>query len=162
MGEDNDLFQRSIAAFAGGYPERAKKRILKLLKKDQNNLELLTLLTTIEQQYNSPQNALTTAQRITQLDPNNPQNWNNLGHLHIALRQWQKAEQCYATAATLDNAPPTIFLNHARVLIELGRPQAASLQLKHALKKSLPGVLESNIQRDPEFIKLRPLLAKLQ
>ena len=162
MGEDNDLFQRSIAAFAGGYPERAKKRILKLLEKDQNNLELLTLLTTIEQQYNSPQNALNTAQRIAKLDPKNPQHWNNLGNLHITLRQWQKAEQCYATAATLDNASPTIFLNHARVLIELGRPQAASLQLKHALKKSLPGELESNIQKDPEFVKLRPLLAKLR
>jgi Flp pilus assembly protein TadD len=160
--ENNDLLQRSIAAFAGGNPERAKKQILKLLEKDQNNLELLTFLTTIYQQYHQPQDALHTAQRIIQLEPNNPQHWNNLGYLNILLGRWNEAESCYAKATSLPNASPTVFLHHALTLIELGRTKAALKDLQHALTISLPNELETTIQTDPQFTKLRPLLKKIE
>ncbi len=162
MGENNDLFQRSVAAFTGGNPERAKQQILKLLEKDQNNLELLTFLTAIYQQYQQPQDALHTAQRITQLEPTNPQHWNNLGYLNIILGRWKEAEACYAKATSLPNASPTIFLHHALTLIELKQQKAALKDLQHALAISLSGELESTIQTDPQFTKLRPLLAKLE
>ncbi|MFW9985438.1 MAG: tetratricopeptide repeat protein [Candidatus Odinarchaeota archaeon] len=162
MGENNDLFQRSVAAFTGGNPERAKQHILKLLEKDQNNLELLTFLTTIYQQYQQPQDALHTAERITQLDPSNPRHWNNLGYLNILLGRWKKAEACYAKATSLPNASPTIFLHHALTLIEIGQPKAALNELQHALAISLPGELETTIHTDPQFTKLRPLLAKIE
>ncbi len=161
MGAENDLFQRSIAALAGGNPERAKQQILKLLEKDKNNLELLTFLIAIYQQYSQPQDALQTAQRIAKLDPNNPQHWNNLGYLHIILGQWKEAEKYYAKAASFNNASPTIFLNHALTLIEIGQIDAAIQRLKQALNHSLSGELLNIIQTDRQFIKLRPLLNKL-
>ncbi|MFW9830982.1 MAG: tetratricopeptide repeat protein, partial [Candidatus Thorarchaeota archaeon] len=142
MGAENDLFQRSIAALAGGNLERAKKQILKILEKDQNNLELLTFLTAIYQQYSQPQNALQTAQRVTQLDPNNPRHWNNLGYLNILLGRWRDAEECYAKAVALNNASPTLFLNYALALIELNRVQEATKQLAKALNTCLPNELE--------------------
>ncbi len=161
MGEDNDLFQRSIAALAGGNLERARQQILKLLEKDKNNLELLTFLTNIYQQCSQPQNALKTAKRITALDPNNPQHWNNLGYLNIILERWKEAEKCYAKATALDTASPTLFLHHAMTLTELRQTEAALHQLQKALKNALPNELISTIQQDPQFVKLRPLLEKL-
>lgn len=161
MGAENDLFQRSVAALAGGNPDRAKKQILKLLEKDKNNLELLNFLTTIYQQYQEPRSALQTAQRIAQLEPNNSQHWNNLGYLHIMLGQWKDAEQCYAKAAKLNDASPTIYLNHALTLIELGQNEAATQQLQNALNHSLSGELLDMIHTDPHFEKLRPLVNKL-
>ncbi|MFW9935788.1 MAG: tetratricopeptide repeat protein, partial [Candidatus Thorarchaeota archaeon] len=121
LGAENDLFQRSIAALAGGNPERAKQQILKLLEKDKNNLELLTFLTAIYQQYQQPQNGLQTAQRIAELEPDNPRHWNNLGYLYILLGRWEEAEKCYAKATKLDEAAPTVYLNYALSLIELGK-----------------------------------------
>jgi Flp pilus assembly protein TadD len=161
LGAENDLFQRSVAALAGGNPDRAKKQILKLLEKDKNNLELLNFLTTIYQQYQEPQSALETAQRIAQLEPNNPRHWNNLGYLYIMQCQWKDAEQCYAKAAKLNDASPTIFLNHALTLIELGQSKTAIQQLQKALNHSLSGELLDMIQSDPQFEKLRPLINKL-
>jgi Flp pilus assembly protein TadD len=161
LGAENDLFQRSVAALAGGNLDRAKKQILKLLEKDKNNLDLLNFLTTIYQQYQEPKSALQTAQRITQLEPKNPRHWNNLGYLHIMLGQWKDAENCYAKAAKLNNAAPTIYLNHALTLIELGQNNAATKQLQKALNHSLSGELLDIIQTDPQFEKLRPLVNKL-
>lgn len=161
LGAENDLFQRSVAALAGGNPERAKQQILKLLEKDKNNLEMLNFLSSIYQQYQQPQSALKTAQRIAQLDPDNPRHWNNLGYLHITLGQWKEAEQCYAKATKLNDASPTIYLNHALTLIELGQPDAATQRLKKALKHSLSSELLDIIQTDSQFIKLRPLVNKI-
>ena len=161
LGFENDLFQRSIAALAGGNPERAKQQLLKLLEKDRNNLDLLTFLTTIYQQYQQPQHALLIAQRSARLDPQNPQHWNNLGYLHIILGQWKQAEECYAKAAKLNDASPTIYLHHALTLIELGQTEKAIKQLKAALDHSLSGELLTIVQTDPQFTNLRPLLNKL-
>ncbi len=161
LGAENDLFQRSVAALAGGNPERAKQQILKLLEKDKNNLDLLTFLTSIYQQYQEPQQALQTAQRIALLDPNNPRHLNNLGYVHILLGQWKEAEQCYAKAVKLDDASPTIFLHHALTLIELNQIKAATEQLQKALNHSLSSELLDIIQTDSQFVKLRPLLNKL-
>lgn len=161
MGDENDLFQRSIAALAGGNHERAKEQILKLLEKDKNNLELLHFLSSIYQHYHQPQNALLTAQRIAQLDPNNPRNWNNLGYLYIILGQWKEAERCYAKATKLNDAAPTIYLNHALTLVELDQLDAAIQQLQKALNQSLSSELLEIIQTDPQFAKLRQLVNKL-
>jgi len=161
LGAENDLFQRSIAALAGGNPERAKEQILKLLEKDKNNLDLLTFLSSIYQHYQQPQNALPTAQRLAQLDPENPRHWNNLGYLYIILGQWNEAEQCYAKATKLNDAAPTIYLNHALTLIELDQIEAATQQLQKALNHSLSSELLDIIQTDPQFAKLRPLVNKL-
>jgi Flp pilus assembly protein TadD len=161
LGAENDLFQRSIAALAGGNPERAKEQILKLLEKDKNNLELLNFLSSIYQQYQQPQNALHTAQRIAKLDPENPRHWNNLGYFYILLEQWKEAEQCYAKATKLNDAAPTIYLHHALTLIELGQTEAAVLQIHKALNHSLSCELLDIIQTDPKFTKLRPLVNKL-
>jgi tetratricopeptide (TPR) repeat protein len=161
LGVENDLFQRSIAALAGGNPERAKQQLLKLLEKDRNNLELLTFLTSIYQQYQQPQHALLTAQRSARLDPVNPQHWNNLGYLHIVLGQWKQAEECYAKAAQFNDASPTIYLHHALTLLELEQTEKALAQLKVALNHSLSGELLSIIQTDSLFTKIRPLLNKL-
>ena len=161
MGAENDLFQRSVAALAGGNPERAKKQILQLLEKDKNNVELLNFLTSIYQQYQQPQNGLQTAQRIAELEPDKPRHWNNLGYLYIMLERWEDAEKCYAKAATLNDAAPTIFLNHALTLIELGQTKKATKQLEKALNHALSGELLDIIQTDPQFTKLRPLVNKL-
>ncbi len=161
LGVENDLFQRSIAALAGGNPERAKKQILQLLEKDKNNLELLNFLTSIYQQYQQPQNGLQTAQKIAELEPNNPRHWNNLGYLYIMLGKWKDAEKCYAKAANFNDAPPTIYLNHALTLIELEKTEKATKQLQKALNHALSGELLDIIQTDPQFTKLRPLVNKL-
>ena len=158
MGEENGLFQRSVVAIASGNVKRAKKLIAQILEDDKNNIEMLSFLTSMYQQNSQPEFALQMAKRTTELDPNNPQHWNNLGYIYLMMEQWQAAEQCYANATILPNAPPTIFLNHARTLAELGRTKAARMQLKQALLKSLPGELERAIKTDPQFVKLRPLL----
>lgn len=161
MGTKNGLFQRSVVALANGDLKRAKKLIDEILKNDQNNLEMLNYLTSIYQQYNKPHNALLTAKRTTELDPNNPQHWNNLGYLYLSLGRWNSAEECYAKATTIPSASPTIFLNHARALIELGQTEAATHQLQQALERSLEDELITTIQKDPQFSKLRPLLERL-
>lgn len=161
MGIINGLFQRAVAALANGDLERAKRYILEILEQDRNNLELLNFLTSIYQQFSQPANALQTAKRTTELDPTDPQHWNNLGYLYLLLGQWKAAEECYAQASTMPNASPTIFLNHARTLVELGQIEAATHQLQQALERSLPDELAGTIQKDPQFAKLRPLLERL-
>lgn len=158
MGEENGLFQRSVVAIASGNVKRAKQLIAKILEDDKNNIEMLSFLTSMYQQTSQPESALQMAKRTTELDPNNPQHWNNLGYIYLMMGQWQAAEQCYANATILPNAAPTVFLNHARALAELGRTKAAQLQIQQALSKSLPDELERTIQTDPQFVKLRPLL----
>ena len=162
MGKRSGLFQRCVIALANGDFERAKTHILELLKDDKNNIELLSFLTSIYQQYSQPEHALQTAKRTTELDPANPQHWNNLGYFYLLTEQWNAAEECYAQATKMPDASSMLFLNHARALIELGQIEVATNQLKHALELSLEHELVNTIQREPQFVKLRPLLESLQ
>jgi len=155
-----DLFERALSALAAGDLNRAEQLTRELLGQDQDNVEAWSLLANIYQESGHPERALGPATRAVELDPDNIQNWNTLGYRYLLLGRWKEGEQCYARAASMPNAPATVFLNHAWALIELGQDAAAVHQLRRAI--SLHDEIPDTIRQDPHYKKLLPLLEELK
>ena len=162
MGSESDLFQRAVIALSDEDYDRAEKLTKELLDLDQKNVDGWTLLANILQQKGQTNLAIDAAKKATDLDPKNLQNWNNLGYLYLLQKNWEEGERCYAKAASLPNPTPTIFLNHAWALIELGKQNKAEQQLRQALDQSLEDTLFDDIETNDNYIKLRPLFKRIQ
>ena len=161
MGSVDDLIQRAVNALASNDLERAEKLTQEVLKEDENNIEAWSLLANIYQQAGEPEKALEPAKKAATLEPDNVKHWNRLGYLYTQLNRWEDGEKSYEKAANLPDAPPTIFLNYATVLIELKKEEAAMKALQQALKRSLVDELKKTIKKDPKYAKIRPLLEKV-
>ena len=156
-----DLFERALSAFSAGDLERAEELTLKLLDIDADNIDGLNLLVSIQQQAGNFEKALEPAKRVVELDPGNLQHLNTLGYLHLLLSRWEEGIKCYAQAVTIPGAPPTVFVNYAWALVELGNEEKAIEQLRLALERTLEGELADMIQREEQYQKLRSLIDKL-
>ncbi len=162
MGSESDLFQRAVIAFSDEDFDRAEKLTKELLELDQKNVDGWTLLANIYLQKGQNELAVQAATKATDLDPKNLQNWNNLGYLYLLQGKWTEGEKCYAKAASLPDPSPTIFLNHAWALIELGKEDQAKQQLLQALELSLEDTLHDDIETDEHYTKLRPLFKQIR
>jgi len=162
MGKESDLFQRAVIALSDSDYERAEKLTKELIDLDKKNIDAWSLLANIHKQNGEIEKATEAAKQATDLDPKNIQNWNNLGHLYLLQNNWEEGEKCYAKAANLPNPSPTIYLNHAWALIELGKEKEAQQQLKQALEQALEDTLSETIATDDRYTKLRPLLKKIK
>lgn len=161
MGKESDLFQRAVIALSDSDYERAEKLTKELIDLDKKNVDAWSLLANIQKQSGEIEQATEAAKQATDLDPKNIQNWNNLGHLYLLQSNWEEGEKCYAKAAKLPNPSPTIYLNHAWALIELGKEKEAKQQLKQALDQALEDTLSETITTDERYTKLRPLLKNI-
>jgi Flp pilus assembly protein TadD len=162
MGKESDLFQRAVIALSDSDFERAEKLTQELLDLDKKNVDAWSLLANIYKQSGEIEKATEAAKKATDLDAKNIQNWNNLGYLYLIQNNWEEGEKCYAKAASLPNPSPTIYLNHAWALIELGKEKEAQKKLKQALDQALEDTLSETITTDDRYTKLRPLLKKIQ
>ena len=162
MGSASDLFQRAVIALSDQDFERAEKLTNELLELDAKNVDAWGLLANIHQQSGEHGKAIEAAKKATELDPKNIQHWNNLGFLYLSREQWKEGEKCYAKAVKLPNPPPTIFLNHAWALAELGQEKAAFKELKQAIDQSLEDTITETIKTEDRYTKLRPLLKKVK
>jgi Flp pilus assembly protein TadD len=162
MGSESDLFQRAVIALSDQDFNRAEKLTKELLELDQRNIDGWNLLANIYQQKGKTDQAIQAAKKTTELDPEDIQNWNNLGYLYLLQKNWVEGERCYAKAATLPNPTPTIFLNHAWALIELGKQEQAEKRLRQALDQSLEDTLFDDLETNEHYIKLRPLFKKIR
>lgn len=162
MGSADDLFQRAVIALSDEDLERAKKLTKELLELDSKYVDGWNLLANIYQQTQQYEKAIAAAKQTTEIDPENLQYWNNLGYLYLLQSNWTEGEKCYAKAITLPNPPPTIFLNHAWALIELGDEARAKEQLAQALERSLEDTLIDDLETDTHYSKLRPLLKQIK
>lgn len=162
MGSESDLFQRAVIAFSDEDFDRAEKLTKKLLDLDQKNVDGWSLLANIYQQKGQKELAIEAAIKATDIDPENLQNWNNLGYLYLLQGNWTEGEKCYSKAASLPDPSPTIFLNHAWALIELGNEAQAEQQLRQALELSLEDTLYDDIETDEHYAKLRPLFKQIR
>lgn len=158
MGKTSDLFHRALIAYSDQNFERAEHLAKELINIDENNVDGWSLLANIYQQLKQYDQAVIAAKHATDLEPENIQHWNNLGYLYLLQGKWQEGEQCYAKAASLPDPSPTIFLNHAWALIELGQTEKAQKQLQLAVDQALEDTLKETIQTDEKYHKLRPLL----
>lgn len=161
MGKESDLFQRAVIALSDSDYGRAEKFTKELLDLDKKNVDAWSLLANIHKQGGEIEKAIEAAKQAKDLDPKNVQNWNNLGHLYLLQSNWEEGEKCYAKATKLPNPSPTIFLNHAWALIELGKEKEAKQQLKQAIDQALEDTLSETIANDERYSKLRPLLKNL-
>ncbi len=162
MGKESDLFQRAVIALSDSDYERAEKLTKELIDLDKKNVDAWSLLANIHKQNGEIEKAIEAAKQATDLDSKNIQNWNNLGHLYLLQSNWEEGEKCYAKAAKLPNPSPTIYLNHAWALIELGKEKEAKKQLTQALEQALEDTLSETIASDDRYAKLRPLLKNIQ
>ncbi|MFX0079776.1 MAG: tetratricopeptide repeat protein [Candidatus Hermodarchaeota archaeon] len=162
MGKESDLFQRAVIALSDSDFERAEKLTKEIIDLDNKNVDAWSLLTNIHKQSGEIEQATEAAKQATNLDPKNVQNWNNLGYLYLLQGNWEEGEKCYAKAANLPNPSPTIYLNHAWALIELGKEKEAQQQLKQALEQALEDTLSETITTEERYTKLRPLLKKIK
>jgi Flp pilus assembly protein TadD len=162
MGKESDLFQRAVIAFSDEDFNRAETLTKELLDLDQKNVDGWNLLANIYHQKKQNELAIQAAKKVTDLEPKNPQHWNNLGYLYLLEKNWAEGERCYATAANLPNPTPTIFLNHAWALIELGKEKQAEEQLQQALAQSLEDTLFDDIETNDNYAKLRPLFKRIK
>ncbi len=162
MGPESDLFQRAVIALSDEDYDRAEKLTRELLDLNEQNVDGWTLLANIYQQKGQNELAIQAAEKATDLDPKNLQHWNNLGYLYLLQSNWTAGERCYAKAASLPNPTPTIFLNHAWALIELGKQDQAKQQLRQALEQSLEDTLFDDIETNEHYVKLRPLFKEIQ
>lgn len=162
MGSESDLFQRAVIAFSDEDYERAEKLTKELLDINQQNVDGWSLLANIYQQQGNNDLAIEAAKKATELDSENLQHWNNLGYLFLLQGNWAEGERCYAKAASLPEPTPTIFLNHAWALIELGKQDQAEKQLRKALDLSLEDTLYDDIETNDHYTKLRPLFNQLR
>jgi Tfp pilus assembly protein PilF len=161
MGSASDIFQRAVIALSDQDFERAEKLTKELLELDIKNVDGWNLLANIYQQSGQYEKALEAAKKATELDPKNIQHWNNLGFLYLSQSQWEQGEKCYAKAVKLPNPPPTIFLNHAWALVELGQEESALKEIKQAIEQSLEDTITDTIKTEDKYAKLRPLLEKI-
>ena len=162
MGKESDLFQRAVIALSDSDFERAEKLTQELIDMDKKNVDAWSLLANIHKQSGDIEKATEAAKQATNLDPKNTQHWNNLGHLYLLQSNWEEGEKCYSKAAKLPDPSPTIFLNHAWALIELGKEKEAQQQLKQALEQALEDTLSETIATQDRYTKLRPLLKKIK
>ncbi len=162
MGSESDLFQRAVIAFSDEDYGRAEKLTNELLALDQKNVDGWSLLANIHQQQGQNELAIQAAKKATDLDPENLQHWNNLGYLYLLQGNWVEGERCYAKAASLPEPTPTIYLNHAWALIELGKQDQAEQQLRQALDLSLEDTLHDDIETNDHYAKLRPLFKQIR
>ncbi|MFW9831618.1 MAG: tetratricopeptide repeat protein [Candidatus Thorarchaeota archaeon] len=162
MGNADDLFQRAVVALSDEDLERAEQLTKELLELDPEYIDGWSLLANIYQQNQQYDQAVAAAIQATTLDPKNLQFWNNLGYLYLLQSNWIEGEKCYAKALTLPDPPPTIFLNHAWALIELGEETRAKEQLQQALTQSLEDTLIDDLETNVHYAKLRPLLKQIK
>ncbi len=162
MGDASDLFQRAVIALSDEDYDRAEKLTKELLELEPKNTDGWSLLANIYQHKKHLDKAIQAATKATEFDPENLQSWNNLGYLYLLQGNWNKGERCYAKATTLPDPTPTIFLNHAWALIELGKEKEAKAQLREALNRSLEDTLYDDIETNQHYAKLRPLLKRIQ
>jgi Flp pilus assembly protein TadD len=158
MAEVSDYLQRAVAALAARDLNRAEKLTRDLLAKDATNVEAWNLLASIYQEKGEAEHAIEPATRAAELEPDNVQHLNTLGYLYLLLKRWADAEKCFARVAAKPDAPPTLLLNHAWALIELGQTRAATQALHQAIERSLEDELVKTIREDRRYAKLRPLL----
>jgi tetratricopeptide (TPR) repeat protein len=162
VGSESDIFQRAVIALSDEDFKRAEKLTKELLDLNDANIEGWGLLANIYQQSKQPKKAIEAAKKATELDPNNLRHWNNLGFLYLSQGQWKEGEECYAKAETLEDPSPTIFLNHAWALIEIGNEKAAVKKLQKAIEQALEDTITETINTEERYTKLRPLLKKLK
>lgn len=161
MTPASDLFHRALAALSCGDVDRAEQLTRELLGSESDNAEAWSLLANIYQQCGYIERAVGPATRATELEPGNIQHINNLGYLYLLLGRWKEGEECYARASAMPEAPPTIYVNHAWALIELGQESAATQQLKQALELSLESKVTTMVREDPKYEKLVSILESL-
>ncbi|MFX1318416.1 MAG: tetratricopeptide repeat protein [Promethearchaeota archaeon] len=162
MGGANDLFQRAVIALSDEDYDRAEKLTKELLELEPKNTDGWNLLANIYQHKKQLDEAIQAASKATSLDPENLQNWNNLGYLYLLQGNWSEGERCYAKAITLPDPTPTIFLNYAWALIELGKAKEAEQQLRKALDRSLEDTLYDDIETNDHYTKLRPIFKQIR
>lgn len=161
MTAASDLFHRALAALSVGDVNRAEQLTRELLGREIDNAEAWSLLATIYQQGSYFERAIGPATRARELEPDNIQHINRLGYLYLLLGRWKEGEECYARAAAFPEAPPTIYVNYAWALIELGQDAAATEQLRRALELSLESRVKTMIQEDPRYYKLVSILGSI-
>lgn len=72
--------------------------------------------------------AILSAQQAVALDPNNPQEYINLGGIYYQLRQWDKAQQMFQQAINLKPDFPNAYYNLGHALQEKGDLKGALAQ----------------------------------
>lgn len=77
---------------------------------------------------NADQFALLTAQQAVALDPNNPQQYINLGGIYFQLKAWDKAAQQFSTAASIKPDYSNAYYNLGHALEETGDLKGALAQ----------------------------------
>jgi Tfp pilus assembly protein PilF len=158
MTPATDLFHRALAALSCGDVDRAEQLTRELLGQDSSNAEAWAILANIYKEGGHFERAIGPATRATELEPDNIQHLNNLGFLYLLLGRWEEGRECYARAASMPEAPPTIYVNYAWALIELGQEEAATQQLRRAHELSLESGVTQMVQEDPRYQKLVPIL----
>lgn len=158
MNPASDLFHRSLAALSCGDVDRAEQLTRELLGREIDNAEAWSLLANIYQQSGFFERALGPATRATELEPDNIQHINTLGYLYLLLERWKEGEECYSRAAAMPEAPPTVFVNFAWALIELGKDDEATQQLRQAVELSLESRVKTMILEEPKYHKLVSIL----
>ncbi len=161
MTPASDLFHRALAALSCGDVDRAEQLTRELLGSEVDNAEAWSLLANIYQQCGFFERAIGPATRAAELEPDNIQHINTLGYLFLLLGRWKEGEEWYSKAAAMPEAPPTIYVNHAWALVELGQDSAATKQLRKALELSLESRVTTMIQEAPRYEKLVPILEKI-
>jgi len=74
--------------------------------------------------------AILSAQQAVSLDPNNPQEYINLGGIYYQLKQWDKAEQQFQQAINLKPDFPNAYYNLGHALQEKGDLKGALAQFQ--------------------------------
>lgn len=88
--------------------------------------------------------AIQAAQQAIFLDPNNPQQFINLGGLYYQLRDWEKAEEQFRLAVNLKPDFANAYYNLAHTLQEKGDLQAALTELEK---------VRELVKNDPQNLK---------
>ncbi len=74
--------------------------------------------------------AILSAQQAVVLDPNNPQEYINLGGIYYQLNQWDKAQEQFQQAVNLKPDYPNAYYNLGHALIQKGDLKGALIQLE--------------------------------
>jgi tetratricopeptide (TPR) repeat protein len=121
-------YNRALANYLGGHPEKARDILLTVAPLDRSTTEYQALLATVLTQLGDFKSALAPAQEAVRLDSSNPENWLRLGALYLQLKRGQHALDTYQTARGLFPNRPEFLLGKGVVEEMLARlPEAIAV-----------------------------------
>lgn len=138
--KSDDLLRKAISRHKAGKFIDARNSYLKILKKQKDHLDALYLLGTLYGEHKRTAEAIRCLEKASQLKPDSPMIWNNLGNAYKDGGDFNRAKECYQRALALHPDLPQAYYNLGLIL-----------EKQHAEKEEIMKYYQKAISLDPKL-----------